>query len=330
MIDQIGNTDLIRSNRLSDLYQCQIYLKAEFQNPGMSAKDRPALYMIRDAEKKGLLKPGYTVVEASSGNTAIGLASICKDLGYSCHFFLSASSSPEKRTLLKLYGADITICDNSNGLDDAFSTLSKAKAWAEEHPQSYFCNQYYNPANVLSHLETTGPEIWEQTGGGVTHFICGVGTGGTISGVGRYLKSQDPTITIIGVDTYGSILYDYFYTGSVSVPSHPVSEIEGIGRKFIPGNLDVGYIDEFIRVSRDEAIKAVYDFIGTSSILPGFSSAAVLAALQKIGPGLRERDSVVLMFADHGCRYMSKIYNQQWLNEHDFEYEFVNQSLSAS
>lgn len=330
MIDQIGNTDLIRSNRLSDLYQCQIYLKAEFQNPGMSAKDRPALYMIRDAERRGLLKPGFTVVEASSGNTAIGLASICKELGYPCHFFLSKSSSPEKRTLLKLYGAEITICDNSNGLDDALSTLSRATSWSSEHPHSYFCNQYENPANVQAHFETTGPEIWSQTVGGVTHFICGVGTGGTISGVGKYLKSQDSTVTIIGVDTFGSILYDYFYNGVVTEPTHPVCEIEGIGRLFVPGNLDVGCIDEFIRISRDEAIKAVYDFIGSSAILPGFSSAAVLAALHKIGPGLRERDTVVLMFADHGCRYMSKIYNQQWLHEHDFEFEFVNQSLSAS
>jgi cystathionine beta-synthase len=316
MIEQIGNTELLREIHLSNLYSSSISIKAEFQNPGMSSKDRPALYMIRDAEKRGLIKPGYTVVDASSGNTATGLAILCKELGYKSHFFLSPSASDEKIQCLHDLGAQITICCTSGGPDDPDSTINRAKMWCVENPTSYFCNQYFNKANQLSHFETTGPEIWLQTRGQITHFICGIGTGGTISGVGKYLKKMDPTITVIGVDSVGSILYDYFYKGSFEVDPNKKCDIEGIGRKFVPGALDISVIDEMIQVSSDEAIESAYEFITFSSILPGFSSAAVLAALKKIGPGLRVTDHVVLLFADHGCKYQSKLYNPDWLTGH--------------
>jgi cystathionine beta-synthase len=318
MIERIGNTDLLREYHLSNLYLSNIFVKAEFQNPGKSSKDRPALYMIRDAEKRGLLHPGFTVVDASSGNTATGLAMLCNELGYECHFFLSKSASDEKIDCLTQLGAQITVCCTSGGPDDPDSTINRAIQWCSENPQSYFCNQYFNQANQLSHFETTGPEIWEQTDGQITHFISGIGTGGTISGVGKFLKQMDPTITVIGVDSVGSILHDYFYKGTFEVDHNQKCDIEGIGRKFIPGALDISCIDEVIQVSRNEAVQSAYEYIRNSSILPGFSSAAVLAALQKIAPGLRESDRIVLLFADHGSKYQSKLYNEDWLTEHNF------------
>lgn len=317
MIDRIGKTELLRQHHLSNLYHSSIFIKAEYQNPGKSSKDRPALYMLKDAEERGLLKPGYTVVDASSGNTATGLAILCKELGYDAHFFISKSASHEKIDNLYQLGAQITFCCSSGGPDDPQSTINRAKEWCREHTKTYFCNQYFNPANLRSHYETTGPEIWEQSGGQITHFICGIGTGGTISGVGKFLKSMDPSVTVIGVDSVGSILHDYFYKGTFEVDCSEKCEIEGIGRKFIPGSLDISVIDEIIQVSRDEAVTAAYEFIGHNSFLPGFSSAAVLAALQKVAPGLREQDKIVLLFADDGSKYQSKLYNSEWLTEHN-------------
>lgn len=320
MIERIGNTELLREHHLSNLYLSNIFVKAEFQNPGKSSKDRPALYMIRDAEHRGLLRPGYTVVDASSGNTATGLAMLCNELGYNCHFFLSKSASDDKIECLRGLGAQITVCCTSGGPDDPESTINRALKWCDENPESYFCNQYFNQANQKSHFETTGPEIWEQTGGQITHFICGIGTGGTISGVGRYLKEMDPTITVIGVDSVGSILHDYFYKGTFEVDHSKRCDIEGIGRKFVPGALDISFIDEIVQVSRDEAVHAAFDYIKNGIILPGFSSAAVLAALQKIAPGFRENDCIVLLFADHGSKYQSKLYNNEWLSGHNFSF----------
>jgi cystathionine beta-synthase len=329
MVELIGNTELLRDTHLSNRYSTTILIKAEYQNPGKSAKDRPALYMIRDAERRGLLCDGYTVVDASSGNTATGLAILCRQLGYSSHFFLSKNASEEKRTQLLALGAQVTICATSGGPDDPGSTINRAKEWCAHHPKSYFCNQYFNPSNQLSHYETTGPEIWEQTNGKITHFICGVGTGGTISGVAHYLKEKDPTITVIGVDSVGSILYDYFYKGSFDVDSSRSCEIEGIGRTFVPGSLDMSFIDEFIQVSLDSAVQAVYDYIEHGAVLPGFSSGAVLAALHQMAPGLRDTDQVVLLFADHGCKYYSKLYNEAWLvrNGYDRYKSVVDTSL---
>jgi len=331
MIERIGNTELLREHHLSNLFLSNIFVKAEYQNPGKSSKDRPALYMIRDAEVRGLLRTGYTVVDASSGNTAIGLAMLCNELGYRSHFFLSKSASNEKIDYLRTLGSQITICCTSGGPDDPESTINRAIQWCNDNHESYFCNQYFNQANQESHFETTGPEIWEQTGGQITHFVCGIGTGGTISGVGNYLKKMDPTITVIGVDSVGSILHDYFYKGSFEVDHLKRCEIEGIGRKFIPGALDISIIDEIVQISRDEAVYAAYDYIEKGLILPGFSSAAVLAALQKIGPGFRESDQVVLLFADHGSKYQSKLYSNEWLTEHNFSFKSdIVQALLAS
>lgn len=329
MIDHIGNTDLIYNKYLSELYNCTISIKAEYQNPGMSSKDRPAISMIRDAEKRGLLKPGHTIVEASSGNTALGLVMIAKELGYKTHFFLSRNSSIEKQKALKLHGANITICENSSSPEDSKSTMACARDWCLSNPDSFFCNQYSNKANSLAHFDSTGPEIWNQSEGSVTHFLCGVGTGGTITGVGKFLKSKNPMITVIGVDSEGSILHDYFYYGQVSKVTTSVCPIEGIGRKFIPSVLDFGCIDEFFRVSDKQAVNRIYDFIEHDAHLPGFSSGAVLSALNQMSAGLRPNDHVVLLFADHGSRYMSKIYNQDWLIEHHHDKWMKHESVKT-
>jgi cystathionine beta-synthase len=315
MIGQIGNTPLLPLPSLSRRFGCQVSLKAEYLNPGMSSKDRPALYMVRQAEREGLLKPGYTVVEASSGNTAIGLALVCKELGYKCHFFLSDKSSHEKRAVLQLYGAEITICSSSGDMSDPHSTLGRACRFAENTPKTWFCNQYFNQANGQAHFETTGPEIWEQTQGSVTHFVVGVGTGGTISGVSRFLKSCNSRVQIVGVDPRGSVLFDYFYTGKPTTADSSKYNIEGIGRNFLPGALHIEHIDDFVQVSDSEAVEAAYRFIESDGFMPGFSTGAVLAAAEKIAGSLSADSHMVLFFADHGSRYMSKLYDVNWVEQ---------------
>jgi len=316
MIDQIGNTPLTKSETLSERYQCQIYIKEEFHNPGMSSKDRAALYMIRDAEIKNFLKPGYTIVEASSGNTGIGIALIARELGYKCHIFMSSKGSQEKVTLLNSMGAEVTICQNSNGPKDPNSSQARAKAYHEQHPRSYFCNQYFNQANIDAHYYMTGPEIWTQSLGKVSHIIAGVGTGGTISGLGRYFKERKPPVDILAVDPEGSILTNYHLNGIIDATPRKYL-IEGIGRHFIPGALDFSVIDQFIQVSDLEAVEAAHSFKKISGYLSGFSSAAVLAALDKLNQQrhFKKNDFVVLFFADHGNRYISKLYNSSWLEK---------------
>lgn len=312
MIDLIGNTPLYRSEFLSQQLGCTVSIKADYQNPGMSSKDRPALYMIRKAEKQGLLQKGDTVVEASSGNTAIGLAMICKELGYKCHFFLSRKCSQEKRQLLELYGAKTTICTSSGDKNDPNSTLGMASDYCKRTTATWFANQYFNEENGNAHFETTGPEIWAQTTGSITHFVAGVGTGGTISGVGNYLKSRQKSVQIVGVDPVGSIIYDYFHTGKVIPQSHAYL-IEGIGRNFVPGSLDITCIDSILRVTDMQAIQSAYGFLENTGFLCGFSSAAILSSLSELR--VKHDDHVVLFFADHGSRYLSKMYNQSWVEQ---------------
>ncbi|MFC6101069.1 PLP-dependent cysteine synthase family protein [Olivibacter domesticus] len=326
MIDQIGNTPLTKSETLSDQYQCQIYIKEDFHNPGMSSKDRAALYMIRDAEIKNFLKPGYTIIEASSGNTGIGLALLAKELGYKCHIFMSSKGSSEKVNLLNSIGAEVTICQNSNGPKDPASSQARAKSYHERHPHSFFCNQYFNQANIDAHYYMTGPEIWKQSEGKVSHIIAGVGTGGTISGLGRYFKERKKNVNILGVDPEGSILTDYHLKGVVNT-SPGKYLIEGIGRHFIPGALDFSVIDQFIQVSDQETVTAAYNFKEMTGYLSGFSSAAVLAALNKLDQQqhFKTTDFVVLFFADHGSRYISKLYNSDWLKK-ELGYKYINRS----
>ncbi len=313
MLERIGQTPLIRSESLSSKYGCTVYIKEDFHNPGMSSKDRIAHYMIREAAQSGILSPGGTVVEASSGNTGLGLAMIARTKGYSCHIFVSNKCSAEKISLLERHGATVTICTNSNGFSDPGSTQARARRYADRTPGAFFCNQYFNPANTRAHYETTGPEIWEQSTSPITHFIAGVGTGGTISGIGRYLKEQNPAIRVWGIDPCGSILTDYFNHGTITKPGNYL--IEGIGRNFIPGTLDFDIIDRFIQVDEPDAVLAAHVHKRDTGFLSGFSSAAVMAGLHRAASqqSFRPQDTVVLFFADHGSRYLSKLYNEQWL-----------------
>jgi cystathionine beta-synthase len=315
MIDLIGNTPLYLDPHLSNLAGCTVSVKADYQNPGMSSKDRPALFMIQDAIQRGLLQRGDTVVEASSGNTAIGLAMVCQTYGLKCHFFISRKCSDEKKSILRQFGAEITACTSSGDEWDPESPLGKARLFAENHPSSFFCNQYANKANSAAHYQTTGPEIWRQTKGKVTHFIAGIGTGGTITGVGRYLKSQNPAVKVLGVDPVGSVLYDYFRTGSVVQPEGSCT-IEGIGRTFLPAVLGFDCIDDVFRVGDAQAVEAAYSYRESTGYLTGFSSAAVLASLLEHSDLFETNNHVVLFFADHGSRYASKLYNPAWLAEH--------------
>ncbi len=314
MLERIGQTPLIRSESLSSKYGCTVCIKEDFRNPGMSSKDRIAHYMIRDAIEKGLLKPEGTVVEASSGNTGLGLAMIAQEEGYPCHIFVSNKCSAEKISLLERHGALVTLCTNSNGFSDPESTQARARQYAAHTPGAFFCNQYFNPANTRAHYETTGPELWEQSASSITHFIAGVGTGGTISGIGRYLKERNQAIRIWGVDPLGSILTDYFHHGTLSKPGNYL--IEGIGRNFIPGTLDFSIIDRFIQVDELDAVLAAHVYKRDTGFLSGFSSGAVMAALHRIASlqTFRPHDTVVLFFPDHGSRYLSKLYNERWLD----------------
>jgi cystathionine beta-synthase len=321
MNDHIGDTPMLFSEFLSDQMGCTVLIKAEYANPGASSKDRIALAMIEDAEKSGLLQPGGTIVEASSGNTAIGLAWIARQKGYRCRIFLSKSCSPEKLALLQQLGAETQVCETSGGPEDPRSCQYQAQTYARGRTNTFYCDQYFNPVNKSEHYRSTGPEIWDQTNGTITHFIAGVGTGGTISGIGHYLKEQNDAISVWGVDPLGSVLAEVSRNVPLSSIKKGTFHIEGIGRHFIPGNLAFEFIDHFIQVSDEESARAAFDFRNKASFAPGFSSAAVLAALYKIKNDLTEKDVVVLFFADDGSRYKSKLYNPAWLSHMVFSSE---------
>jgi cystathionine beta-synthase len=321
MKNVIGDTPLLFSDYLSSFIGCTVLIKAEYSNPGASSKDRIALAMIEAAELSGNLRPGGTIVEASSGNTAIGIAWIARKKGYRCRIFLSKSCSPEKLKVLKELGAETEVCETSGGPDDPFSCQSRAEKYAQATNNAFYCDQYFNPINEIAHYSTTGPEIWRQSNGRITHFLSGVGTGGTISGVGRFLKSKNSNIQIYGVDPKGSILTDFFNNKPVNQIPKGAFHIEGIGRHFIPGNLNLSCIDRFIQVGDTESAEAAYQFRQETSFEIGFSSAAVLAALFNIGHSLKHSDIVVVFFADRGDRYQSKLYCPNWLSKTIFSSE---------
>ncbi|TDS10952.1 PLP-dependent cysteine synthase family protein [Sphingobacterium paludis] len=308
----IGNTPIRKCEFLSSRYHSNIYIKEEFHNPGMSAKDRPAYYMIQDAINRNCISPGGTFVEASSGNTGLGIAMFAKQYGYRSKIFVSKSCSQEKIAILEAAGAEIEICDNSNGLGDFYSTQFKAQSYAATQPNAYFTNQYYNSQNIRAHYKTTGPEIWKQTDGQITHFLCGVGTGGTISGVGRYLKEQRPNVNIWGVEPAGSILQHYLDARSIPEQIAPFESIEGIGRNFVPGSFDPTPVDHIYQVTQEDTKTMARAYRTDTGILCGFSSAAVLACLQRYATGmhLKPTDTLVLLFPDHGSRYISKLYSE--------------------
>ncbi|MBL1408972.1 cysteine synthase family protein [Sphingobacterium faecale] len=317
----IGNTPLQQCIYLSERHQCNILIKKEYYNLNKTSKDRPAWHMIQNAIKSGRLKSGYTIVEASSGNTGIGIAQIAQQLGYPCCIFVTKDCAREKLKLLRQLDAQIFTCDNSNGIDDLLSTQYQAAEYAANTPFSFFTDQYNNPQNPIAHYRTTGPEIWEQCHGKISHFFAGIGTGGTISGVGKYLKSKSNNIQICGIEPKGSILQYYKVHGTASLKTSTMDKIDGIGRRFIPGTFTASHVDDILQVSRQETISCAHDYYEATGTLLGFSSAAVLVGLEKYlqHTDLHPPKDIVLLFADYGDRYLNSLYPN--LKEKQVQYD---------
>jgi cystathionine beta-synthase len=317
ILETIGGTPLIKLNRIAQGYKPQIFVKVEFFNPGGSVKDRIGLVMIEEAEREGRLKPGGTIVEATSGNTGMGLAIAAALKGYKCVFTMPDKMSIEKIRLLRAFGAEVIVTPTAVPHESPESYTEVAKRIVRETPNSILANQYYNPKNPEAHYQTTGPEIWEQTGGQIDYFVCGIGTGGTISGVGKYLKEKNPGVKIVGVDPRGSLLRDYFYTKKLP-PAFSPYKIEGIGQDFVPGALHFEFIDEMIEVTDKESFLMARRMTREEGMFVGGSSGTAIAGTLKLAERLSEKDVVVALLPDTGERYLSKIYNDDWMRENRF------------
>jgi cystathionine beta-synthase len=318
IIDTIGNTPLVQLNHVTSELPCKVLAKVDFFNPGNSVKDRIAVKMIDDAEKAGLLKPGGTIVEGTSGNTGMGLALVAIARGYHCVFTTNDKQSKEKADILKALGAEVVVCPTDVAADDPRSYYSMAKKIAEETPNSFYVNQYFNLSNQQAHYESTAPEIWEQTEGKITHFVVGVGTGGTISGVGRYLKEQNPDIQVWGIDTYGSALKKYHETGEFDENEVHAYITEGIGEDIIPANVNFDVIDHFEKVTDKDGAVMARRLAREEGIFSGYSAGSAVAGLVQLKDKLKPDDLVVVLFHDHGSRYVGKIYNDDWMREMGF------------
>jgi cystathionine beta-synthase len=317
VLETIGNTPLVRLHNLDNV-PGKILAKVEAYNPGLSAKDRIVRFMVAKAEQAGKLKPGSTIVEATSGNTGFSLALICAIKGYKCILTLSSKASNEKVQQLKAMGAEVVICPADVAPEDPASYYSQAISLSNRLPNAYYLNQNYNTDNLEAHFLTTGPEIWKQCGGKITYFICCAGTGGTISGCGRFLKKKNPDVKVIAVDGNGSVLKKYHETGIYDRNAIKPILIEGLGKTIIPSNVDFSVIDEFVRVTDKDAALRVRELAKDEGLFVGYSSGAALQALYQLKDRLTDKDVVVLLLADHGSRYLSKIYNDLWMKEQGF------------
>src|SRR5256712_721223 len=316
ILEAVGHTPLVRLNRINQGLQPQIYVKAEFTNPGGSVKDRIGISMIDEAERQGLLKPGGTIIEGTSGNTGMGLALVAAVRGYKCVFTTTDKQSKEKVDLLKALGAEVIVCPTAVEPEDPRSYYSVAKKLAREIPNSYYPNQYANPMNPEAHYLTTGPEIWEDSEGKITHFVCGLGTGGTISGAGKYLKEKSPAVKIVGVDPYGSLYYDFVKTGQTIKAKTYV--VEGIGEDFFPTTMDLKILDDIIQVNDEECFVVARRLAKLEGIFTGGSRGGWLCSAVRLAKSLGFNDFVVAMLADTGMRYLSKVYNDQWMRERGY------------
>ncbi len=318
VLKTIGNTPLIKLGRMFADFPAQVFAKVESFNPGQSAKDRIALFMIEEAERKGLLKPGSTIIEATSGNTGFGLAMVSAIKGYKCVLTVSSKASKEKLSLLRSLGAQVVVCPSDAAPEDPRSYYSRAEQLAKEIPNSFYVAQNFNFDNSEAHYRTTGPEIWEQTQGKITHYVCCVGTGGTISGTARYLKEKNPNIKIIGVDAYGSVLKKYWQTGIFDKNEIFSYKVEGLGKTIIPDNVDFDLIDDFIKVTdKNSALKA-REMARKEGMLIGYSSGSTLECIHKLKSQLKKDDVVVALFSDHGSRYLGKVFNDDWMRQQGF------------
>jgi cystathionine beta-synthase len=319
ILGTIGHTPLVRLNRVGRGLACTLVAKVEFFNPGGSVKDRIALNIIEAAEREGRLKPGGTVVEATSGNTGAGLAIVCAIKGYKSVFVLPDKMSTEKIQLLRAFGSKVVITPTGVPPDDPHSYYKVADRIVAETPNSILANQYHNPENPRSHYTTTGPEIWEQTAGQVTDVIIGMGTGGTITGVGRYLKEQNPKIRIVGVDPLGSILYETFKLGRVPDTPHPKTyKTEGIGEDFLPTTLDLSVVDEVLQVGDKETMLTTRRLVREEAIFCGGSSGTAVAGALRYCRNLGPDRLVVVILPDSASRYLSKIFDDDWMRENGF------------
>jgi cystathionine beta-synthase len=318
ILETIGNTPIIRLNKVAKDFPCTVVAKVDYFNPGNSIKDRMALKMVEVAELEGKLKPGGTIIEGTSGNTGMGLALAACVKGYKCIFVTTDKQSKEKADILKAVGAEVIVCPTNVLPDDPKSYYSVAKRLGREVPNSMYMNQYDNLANRLAHYESTGPEIWKQTDGKITHLVCTAGTGGTICGTAKYLKEKNPNIQIWAIDVYGSLLTKYYRTGEVDMKEvHPYIS-EGFGEDFVPENYDMSVIDHFEQVTdKDGAIQA-RRLAKEEGLFCGYSAGSCLQGLIQLKSKLKKDDLVVCIFHDHGSRYVGKIYNDQWMIERGF------------
>ncbi|TSJ40652.1 cystathionine beta-synthase [Mucilaginibacter corticis] len=318
ILETIGNTPMVKLNKVVKDIPATVLAKIETTNPGNSIKDRMALKMIEDAEKSGKLKPGGTIIEGTSGNTGMGLAIAAVIKGYKCIFTSTDKQSKEKFDALRAFGAEVIVCPTNVDPEDPRSYYSVSSRLEREVPNSWKPNQYDNLSNSQAHYESTGPEIWEQTEGKITHLVAGVGTGGTISGIARYLKEQNPAIQILGIDTYGSVFKKYKETGEFDKNEIYPYITEGIGEDFLPANVNFDLIDHFEKVTDKDAALMTREVARKEGIFVGNSTGSAIAGLLQMKDKFKEGDVVVVVFPDHGTRYLGKMYNDDWLRDRGF------------
>src|SRR5574343_463643 len=326
ILETIGNTPIVRLNKITKDVKATVLAKVETTNPGNSVKDRMAVKMIEDAEKAGLIKPGGTIIEGTSGNTGMGLALVAIIKGYKLICVLNDKQSKEKMDILRAVGAEVVVCPTAVDPSDPRSYYSVSKRLAEETPNSWYVNQYDNLSNRLAHYESTGPEIWEQTEGKITHFVVGVGTGGTISGVAKYLKEKNPNIKIWGIDTYGSVFKKYHETGIFDENEIYSYITEGIGEDILPKNVDFSLIDGFTKVTDKDASVYTRKIALEEGIFVGNSAGAAVKGLLQLKEHFGPNDVVVVLFHDSGSRYVGKMFNDDWMRERGFLEEEITKA----
>lgn len=325
VLELIGNTPLIKINKVTEGLIGNFYAKVEAFNPGHSTKDRIALHIIEQAEKNGILSPGDTIIETTSGNTGFSIAMVSIIKGYNCILAVSSKSSKDKIDMLRSLGAKVYVCPANVSADDSRSYYSVAKRLNSEIKGSVYINQYFNDLNIDAHYRTTGPEIWNQTSGLITHLVCCSGTGGTISGTAKYLKEQNPNIRILGVDAFGSVLKKYHETKEFDNDEIYPYRIEGLGKNLIPTATDFDVIDKFMKVTDEESAHTTREIAKKEGLFVGYTSGAVLQAIKQYAEEgeFDENSNVVAVFPDHGSRYMSKVFSDDWMNEQGF-FDSVN------